>query len=78
VATLRLFGPIADLAGTRREVIDALTVDEALHDASERFGSGFDDLLESCQIWVNGEPADGSWPLTEADELAVLPPLSGG
>jgi molybdopterin converting factor small subunit len=78
VATLRLFGPIADVAGTRRDIIDARTVDEALRDAALRFGGAFGELLPTCQIWVNGEPAERSHSLREDDELAVLPPLSGG
>lgn len=29
-------------------------------------------------IWVNGEPADGATAVGADDEVAVLPPVSGG
>jgi molybdopterin converting factor small subunit len=36
--------------------------------------------LESARVWVNGdEPAQGAdTPLNDGDEVAVLPPVSGG
>ena len=30
------------------------------------------------RIWLNGEPADADTPVGESDEVAVLPPVSGG
>ena len=44
----------------------------------ERFGDDFAAQLQSCRIWVNGEPALESDPVGDADEVAVLPPVSGG
>jgi molybdopterin converting factor small subunit len=37
-------------------------------------------VLEHARVWVNGdEPADGdATPLRDDDEVAVLPPVSGG
>ncbi|MFP5489064.1 MAG: MoaD/ThiS family protein [Acidimicrobiia bacterium] len=35
-------------------------------------------MLGTCRIWVNGEPAGPDDPVGTADELAVLPPVSGG
>ena len=34
--------------------------------------------LESCRIWVNGEEVTPETPVTERDEVAILPPVSGG
>lgn len=51
---------------------------EVLDAATRHFGSGLADVLTRCQIWVNGEPADGASPVRAADEVAVLPPVSGG
>jgi molybdopterin converting factor small subunit len=34
--------------------------------------------LPSCKVWVNGDPAEPSTPVGIADEVAVLPPVSGG
>ena len=35
-------------------------------------------LMPTCRIWVNGEPAEGGTTVAETDEVAVLPPVSGG
>lgn len=45
-----------------------------------RFGPAFGDVLAISRIWVNGdEPPDGdATRLREGDEVAVLPPVSGG
>ena len=46
--------------------------------AAARYGEGFADLLGSCKVWVNGEPADDGDAVAADDEVAVLPPVSGG
>jgi molybdopterin converting factor small subunit len=46
--------------------------------ARARYGDGFSALLPACRVWVNGEPAHGDDPVGEGDEVAVLPPVSGG
>ena len=37
-------------------------------------------VLETARVWVNGdEPVDGdATPLAAGDEVAVVPPVSGG
>jgi len=35
-------------------------------------------VLEQSRVWVNGEAADPGQAVDEADEVAVLPPVSGG
>ena len=35
-------------------------------------------MLATAKIWCNGEPAEPGDPVTDADEVAVLPPVSGG
>jgi len=42
------------------------------------YGEGFAGLLRTCRVWVNGEPADSETPVSDRDEVAVLPPVSGG
>ena len=78
MATLRLFASIREAAGTSRAEVDGLSVDEVLTEARRRFGARFAELLSVCRVWVNGEPADGSTPVGPRDEVAVLPPVSGG
>jgi MoaD family protein len=78
VATIRLFASIREAAGTSRADIDGASVDEVLAAARRRFPPLFSDLLANCRIWVNGEPADGTTPVGPRDEVALLPPVSGG
>lgn len=78
MATLRLFAAAREAAGTGRTVIDAPTVGSLLDAACERFGGEFRAVLETCRVWRNGEPAGREDHLSPDDEVAVLPPVSGG
>ena len=78
MATVRLFAAARDAAGVGRDEVPGATVDEVLRAARDRYGVTFGEVLGTCKIWVNGEPAGGSDPIGSADELAVLPPVSGG
>ena len=77
-AVLLLFAAARAAAGTSREQVHARTVDEVLDGARLRYGEGFASILESCRVWVNGEPARLDQSLHDGDEIAVLPPVSGG
>ena len=46
--------------------------------AVERYGEEFAAVLPTCRVWVNGESADLDATVTATDEVAVLPPVSGG
>lgn len=78
MATLRLFANLRESAGTDRVEIDASTVGEALDAASSRFGAAFSAGLGSARVWVNGEQADVDTALAASDEMALIPPVSGG
>ena len=78
MARLRLFASIREAAGTSTAQLDGATVGEVVAAAVERFGSAFADHVPVCQIWVNGEPADNDQTVGEDDEVALLPPVSGG
>ena len=78
MAVLRLFAHAREAAGTGRDVVDGATVDDVLAGARARYTPAFGDLLPICRVWVNGEPAHGDDPVGDDDEVAVLPPVSGG
>jgi molybdopterin synthase sulfur carrier subunit len=78
VAVLRLFAQARQAAGTARDEVAGSTVDEVLAAARARYGPAFADVLGTCRVWVNGEPAAGADLVGAADEVAVLPPVSGG
>jgi molybdopterin converting factor small subunit len=75
---LRLFASVRVAAGTGRATVDGDTVGEVVANATARYGDEFAALLQTCRIWRNGEPALESDPVSEADEIAILPPVSGG
>lgn len=54
------------------------SVDEVLTAAAARYGSDFERGLATANVWVNGQPADPATPVGDQDEVAVLPPVSGG
>jgi sulfur-carrier protein len=78
MARLRLFAAAREAAGTPGEVVDADTVAEVLDVAAARYGDEFARLLPTCGVWLNGDEAQGSDRVGPDDEVAVLPPVSGG
>jgi len=52
-----------------REVLDA---------AVEKYGTDFAEVLTTCRVWVNGDAAELDDTVAATDEVAVLPPVSGG
>jgi len=78
MARVRLFASVRDAAGTGRDEVPGDTVDAVLSAAVDRYGPDFAALLQRCRVWVNGEPAGPEDEVGEADEVAVLPPVSGG
>lgn len=75
---LLLFAAARQAAGTRQVALSAATVGEVLDQARSRFGSDFASVLDGSRVWLNGEPALPANPLSDGDEVAVLPPVSGG
>ncbi len=78
MATLLLFAQAREVAGTKRATVEGSTVGEVLAAAVATFGTEFGRLLPHCRVWRNGEPAVDADPVTGNDEVAVLPPVSGG
>lgn len=75
---LRLFASARDAAGVGRTELAGETVGEIIAAASQRFGERFAAVASASTIWVNGEPADDHQTVASGDEVAVLPPVSGG
>ncbi len=78
MATLRLFAAAREAASTSAETINAGTVGAVLAEAGARHGAHFVAVLGQCRVWLNGEPTELDAPVGEGDEIAVLPPVSGG
>ena len=75
---LLLLGPAREAAGIRQDEIDGATVGEVLEKAVARYGSDFARILAGSQVWVNGAAAVAADAVEPYDEIAVLPPVSGG
>ncbi len=54
------------------------TVGEVLAAAESFYGTEFADVVCISRVWVNGESATEDRPVTDGDEVAVVPPVSGG
>ena len=78
MAVLRLFAAARDAAGTGRDTIEGSTVGEVIAAACSRYGDDFVRLLPTCRVWLNGDQADDDMAVDADDEVAVLPPVSGG
>ena len=79
-AKVRLFARLAELAGTREtevELGEGLSVAEAFDALCRRFPE-MADLAGSLMYAVNAEYVSPDHPLRAGDELALIPPVSGG
>lgn len=78
MARVVLFASAREAAGRSREVLAGTTVAEVLNAAKQQFGPSFEAVLASCTVWVNGEACTPETAVSDVDEVAVLPPVSGG
>ena len=78
--TVRLFARLGDVAGTRETEVElgeglrAVDVYRALCDRYPAMAG----LDGSLMYAVNAQYVDSDTPLQEGDELALIPPVSGG
>jgi sulfur-carrier protein len=78
VVVLRLFAAAREAAGAGRVELTGTTVDDVLRAAEHRFGPVFAAVVSGAQVWRNGEPCTADDRVDPEDEVAVLPPVSGG
>lgn len=78
VARVRLFANLREIAGQSRLEIGGSTVGDVLDTMVTEYGDTFALGLETSKVWVNGDEADRSTRVGSADEVAVIPPVSGG
>jgi molybdopterin converting factor small subunit len=46
--------------------------------AEEKFGERFSRVVAASSIWLNGDAAEPEAQVNDDDEVAVIPPVSGG
>jgi sulfur-carrier protein len=78
VARLRLFGPAREAAGTAGASVPGHNVAAVMAGARARFGEPFAQILDTSRVWVNGDEVGPDTPVGDDDEVAVIPPVSGG
>ncbi|MCE2854184.1 MAG: MoaD/ThiS family protein [Ilumatobacteraceae bacterium] len=78
MARVRLFAVAREAAGTANDTIAGDTISDVLQAAVAKYGTHFGEVLSSCKVWLNGEEASGTTRVSDDDEVAVLPPVSGG
>jgi molybdopterin synthase sulfur carrier subunit len=82
MAKLRLFAALREAAGLGEDVIEAKTVGDLLEEARKRYGSSFTESLKFANVAVNGTLTSAlsgdETALSDSDEVALLPPVSGG
>ena len=78
--TVLLFGVLKDLAGAQRltmEIVPGASVGELVGVCAAQ-ASKQSEVWTSLAVAVNQEYASRATVLTEGDEVALLPPVSGG
>jgi MoaD family protein len=77
---VRLFAALRDIAGTGelQWPEDPPDVGALLDGLAAKFGSEFERIAAAGSVVVDGRRADWTTPLQPDEEVAVLPPVSGG
>lgn len=75
---LRLFAAAREAAGRAHDQLEGDDLGAVLEQACHRYGDQFRAVLEHARVWVNGDEPVAGIALRDGDEVAVLPPVSGG
>jgi sulfur-carrier protein len=78
VVRVRLFAALREAAGASEVESSGTTVGEIVDELSARYGDRFAKIAGVGSFVVNGERARRDEPVAEGDEVALLPPVSGG
>jgi len=75
-----LFAQAREAAGRGHDERPPTDLGTLLDDLRASYGPEFASVLDTARVWVNGdEPLAGdATDLHDGDEVAVLPPVSGG
>jgi len=77
--SVRFFASVRQITGVdseELEVVEGLTVGTFIEDMKRRY-QALDDKMKLL-VAINGEYADPDTVLSESDEVALFPPVSGG
>ena len=75
---VRLFAALRELAGASEVEAEGTSAGDVIDVLSSRYGERFSQIAAVGSVVVNGERASRSTPIAAGDEVALLPPVSGG
>jgi MoaD family protein len=75
---VRLFAALRELAGASEVEASGVTVGDVVAALSERYGARFAKVARAGSVVVDGERVSADRALADGDEVALLPPVSGG
>jgi molybdopterin synthase sulfur carrier subunit len=81
MAILLMFAAARQAAGRSHDTIHGDTLADVIETACTSYGPAFRDVLSFSRVWINGaQPPDDPARLhvLDTDEIAILPPISGG
>lgn len=78
VVKVRLFAALRELAGSGEVEAEGVTVGEIVDALGARYGQRFAAIAGAGSVVVDGERAGRGTELTGDEEVALLPPVSGG
>jgi MoaD family protein len=78
VVKVRLFAALRELASASHVEAEGRTAGEVVDRLAARYGERFGQIAAVGSLVVNGDRATRATVLADGDELAVLPPVSGG
>lgn len=76
--TVLFFAGAREATGTPRATFRAPSVALLIEQLRSAYGPELEALLPTCAVWVNGSAAAPDTMFHDGDEVAVLPPVSGG
>jgi sulfur-carrier protein len=78
VHRVRLFASLREEAGSAEVEASGMTVGDVVDELAARYGNRFARVVAVASFVVNGERATRQTPIAQGDEVAILPPVSGG
>ena len=78
MATIRFFAQAREAAGSSSLQCAGTTVEDVLATAIAQCGEELARVVAMSKVWLNGEEVPRDHAVTDKDEVAVLPPVSGG
>lgn len=78
VVKVRLFAALRELADSGEVEAEGDTVGEVVDALVARFGDRFGSIARAGSVVVDGERAGRDAAISGSEEIALLPPVSGG